>query len=149
MKLRTIIIILIVVPLILQPLAILIWDILHGVKIDFRLPDQKDLYIISKAILGEDISCSSFNGLELCLKSSGTINRYSATGGALVYREDRYSEGLCEGVRISAYFTITSNFWYRVEDAVNYLKSLGYNVTVDDLRGLTMQIGFFCLEDLG
>jgi hypothetical protein len=144
MKLRTIIIILIVVPLILQllqPLAILIWDILHGVQIDFRLPDQKDLYIISKVMQGEDISCTESNGLELCLKN---LDRRGPTYGfgkdIGLYREE--GTGLCESIVVTASFTISRSAWYRVEDAVNYLKSLGYNVTVDDLRSLTIQIGF-------
>ena len=148
MKLGTIIIILIVVPLILQPLTILAWDILHGVQIDFRLPDQKDLYIISKVMQGEDISCTESNGLELCLKNLDRRGpTYSFGKDVGLYREEGI--GLCESIVVTASFEMSRSAWYRVEDAVNYLKSLGYNVTVDDLRGLTMQIGFFCLEDLG
>jgi hypothetical protein len=115
---------------------------LHGVQIDFRLPDQKDLYIISKVIQGEDISCSVSNGLELCLKNLDRGDPTQTFGDEVnVYREE--GTGLCESAAISANFTISRSAWYRVEDAVNYLKSLGYNVTVDDFRDLTIQIRFF------
>ena len=93
-------------------------------------------------IQGEDISCSASNCLELCLKN---LDRGGPTwtfgDGVNVYREE--GRGLCESATISANFTISRSAWYRVEDAVNHLKSLGYNVTVDDLCDLTIQIGFF------
>jgi hypothetical protein len=112
-------------------------------KIDFRLPDQKDLYMILSVLTGEGVSCTAFNGLELCLKDPIGNNgpTWGLSNGVSVYREE--GTGLCESVAISASFTVVPRAWYRVEEAAKYLKSLGYNVTVDDLRSLTIQIGFF------
>jgi len=99
-------------------------------------------------IQGEDISCPLSNGLELCLKNLDREGPTRTFGdGVNVYREE--GTGLCENAAISANFTISRSAWYRIEDAVNYLKSLGYNVTVDDLHDLTIQIRFFIWRTWG
>ena len=44
------------------------------------------------------------------------------------------------GPEVEAVILFSRNAWYRVEDAASYLKSLGYNVSVQDLSEFATQV---------
>jgi len=95
-------------------------------------PDlQRVFYIAQKRA-----SCSEMDGSHaLCLllgeRGTGSIGRFVS-----VYSKIR--EGC--GPEVEAVVLFSRNAWYRVEDAVSYLKSLGFNVSVQDLSGFTIQM---------
>jgi len=95
-------------------------------------PDlQRVFYIAQKRA-----SCSEANGSHaLCLlpgeRGVGAVGKSFA-----VY--SKVKEGC--GPEAEAVVLFSRNAWYRVEDAASYLKSLGFNVSVQDLSGFTIQV---------
>jgi len=92
---------------------------------------QRALYIAQKRA-----SCSEMDESHpLCLLPAepGT----GAVGKSItVY--SKVGEGC--GPEVEAVIMFSRNAWYRVEDAASYLKSLGYNVSVQDLSEFTIQV---------
>jgi hypothetical protein len=92
---------------------------------------QRVLYIAQKRA-----SCSETDGSHpLCLLPAepGT----GAVGKSItVY--SKVGEGC--GPEVEAVIMFSRNAWYRVEDAASYLRSLGYNVSVQDLSEFTIQV---------
>lgn len=95
-------------------------------------PDlQRVLYIAQKRA-----SCSQLNeGHPLCLLPG---ERGTGSRGKFVTVYSKVGEGC--GPEVEAVVLFSRNAWYRVEDAVSYLKSLGFNASVQDLSGFTIQV---------
>jgi len=95
-------------------------------------PDlQRVFYIALKRA-----SCSQLDESHpLCLLPGG---QGGGAIGKFVTVYSRVREGC--GPEVEAVVQFSRNAWYRVEDAVSYLKSLGFNVSVQDLSGFTIQV---------
>ena len=91
---------------------------------------------LQRALYAGHPDCPSFDGSPpLCLLPAewGTS---SIGRGILVYSKIKEK---C-GPETSAVIQFSRNAWYRVGDATKYLQGLGYNVSVGDLSGFTIQV---------